>query len=125
MKVMSTGFWRCWVQSTLGAMPYHRYLPDPYVWMAHRQYWNSAKGDAYKVIQRHECDLVPDDDIRKLIHALNEVSDGQMIAPHTFEPIDWMKGYDREDLKGYWDRLEKDRRDRRERDLRIRMGYPD
>ncbi len=41
------------------------------------------KGDAYHLIDRHECDLAADDNIRKLIHAFNDVSDGQVIAPHT------------------------------------------
>ncbi len=46
------------------------------------------KGDAYRVIERHECDLANDDSIRRLIHVFDEISGGQMIAPGNFEPRD-------------------------------------
>lgn len=45
------------------------------------------KGNDYKVIQRHNCDLLANDNIRKLIHAFDDVSVGQLITPSTFEPL--------------------------------------
>ncbi len=41
------------------------------------------EGDAYKAIQRHECDLPTDLNISRLIFAFNDISDGQLVDPNT------------------------------------------
>jgi hypothetical protein len=38
----------------------------------------------YKAINRHECELSAQDDIRRLVNLLNRISRGRMIAPMTF-----------------------------------------
>ena len=39
----------------------------------------------YTVLDRHECDMKNDDPLRKLIHLLDEVSGGKVIASGTFD----------------------------------------
>ncbi len=48
------------------------------------------RANAYKVVMRHECALAANDSIRKLIHVFDDISEGQLISPHTFEPLDWL-----------------------------------